>query len=202
MLVIGLTLGSCSDIPPSPSPTSGGTASAGSAPDEAAVGRPAATAVEPPAPAVTGEVLYTWRDGEATRRVWLQNGLLVQPSSEDGPDDVVLRNWGGESVVARSAKHAGQRTEPVFRSEGGILMTLPGGVILVLEEGWDAARVSRFFQEQGIGSGRAEPMDFVPNAFLVETEPGFPSLTLADSLAGVEGVVIAIPNWRSEVVLQ
>ena len=115
-------------------------------------------------------VTRTGRDGEATRRVWLQNGLVVQRSSEDGPDDVVLRSSGGESVVARSAKHAGQHTEPVFRSEGGILMTLPGGVLLVLEESWDAAGVNRFFQEQGIAKERAAPMDYAPNAFLVETE--------------------------------
>lgn len=137
-------------------------------------------------------VLYTWRDGEHTRSVWLQ------PGREDGTGDAVLSGPSSEGI----AEHANQSAGPVFLSEGGILMTLPGGVVLVLEESWDSARVSRFLREQGIAAGRVAPRDYVPNAFLVATEPGFASLTLANSLAEVEGVVIASPNWRAEVALQ
>ena len=89
--------------------------------------------------------IHTWQDGDNTRRVWLQNGLVVQPRSKDAPDDVVLRSAGGEIIVERPAKHNEQQTPPVFRSESGILMTLSGGVILVLEESWAAPRVAQFF---------------------------------------------------------
>ena len=44
--------------------------------------------------------------------------------------------------------------------------------------------------------------DFAINAFFVETEPGFPSLNLANELAEQEGVLISSPNWRTEVSLR
>ena len=146
--------------------------------------------------------MFTWRDGADIRRVWLQNDLVLQPTSENAPDDVVLHFGDEESIVARSARHNGQHVEPVFRSAGGILMTLPGGVVLILSESWDSARVSGLFEQQGIDSGRVEPMGFAPNAFLVGTEPGFASLALANSLAVIDGVEAAIPNWRSEMMLE
>ena len=42
-------------------------------------------------------------------------------------------------------------------------------------------------------------MEFLENGFLVQTEPGFPSLELANELAAQEGVVISSPNWWREV---
>ena len=43
------------------------------------------------------------------------------------------------------------------------------------------------------------PLGFLDNAFFVETEPGFPSLDLANDLAEQDGVVISTPNWGMEV---
>ncbi len=93
-------------------------------------------------------------------------------------------------------------TEPVFRSQAGDLMTLPGGVLLALDAAWDDARVTRFFSDNGINKGRVEGRDWAVNAFLVETEPGLPSLNLANELATQEGVQISSPNWRTEVSLR
>ena len=89
--------------------------------------------------------------------------------------------------------------EPVFRTESGALMTLPGGVVLVLDASWDEATVEGFFAEHGIARSSVTEQSFGANAFLVDTEPGFPSLELANTLAVQDGVRISSPNWRREV---
>ena len=75
------------------------------------------------------------------------------------------------------------------------MMTLPGGVLLVLDPGWDQDTVESFFSRNGISRHRTSELDFVGNGFLLETEPGFPSLDLANALAGQDGVVTSSPNW-------
>ena len=89
--------------------------------------------------------------------------------------------------------------EPMFRSSSGELMTLPGGVVLVLDASWDGAAVEGFFAQHGIGQSRLTEQSFGTNAFLVDTEPGLPSLELANTLAVQDGVRISSPNWRREV---
>ena len=41
-------------------------------------------------------------------------------------------------------------------------------------------------------------LDFLDNAFFVQTDPGFPSLELANSLADEEGVLVSSPNWQQQ----
>ena len=147
------------------------------------------------------EVLYTWQDGDRTRHAWLQTDLALQPSSENTSEDAVVSRGAAESIVERRAEHTQGSTEPVFRSESGSLMTLPGGVILVLERDWAEAHVDQFFSDHGIAQDRVVEQHFVPNAYLIETEPGLAALTLANALADQEGVIISSPNWRSELVL-
>ena len=159
--------------------------------------QPTPTVLEPDA----NEVLYTWDDGGATRRVWLRSDLVVQPSSENTNRDAVVRDGGGESIVKSGPRHNEANSEPVFRTESGQLATLPGGIIIVLDRSWDRARVDAFFATRGIDPARVHDLTFAPNAFLVETEPGLPSLELANTLAGLDGVIISSPNWRSELVL-
>ncbi|WP_420626626.1 hypothetical protein [Candidatus Poriferisodalis sp.] len=43
-------------------------------------------------------------------------------------------------------------------------------------------------------------LDYIDNGYFVETEPGFPSLNLANSLATQDGVVLSSPNWWTELV--
>ena len=89
--------------------------------------------------------------------------------------------------------------EPVFRTESGAVMTLPGGVVLVLDASWDEAAVEGFFAEHGIARSSVTEQSFGANAYLVDTEPGLPSLELANALAVQDGVRISSPNWRREV---
>ena len=146
--------------------------------------------------------VYTYVDGDRTFRVILQDDLVVQMTAALTPDDEVVVRGAGESIVRRQTKH-GQDAQPVFRSElGGGLMTLPGGVLLVLDSTWDSSKVQSFFSENGISPELTSELDFIPNGYFVETEPGFPSLELANSLADRDGVVISSPNWWREVEVQ
>ena len=141
---------------------------------------------------------YTWRDGDVTRRVRVQLDLVSQPSSQNRVSDVVVVDGGGRSVVRKRADDTAGTGDPVFRAESGQLMTLPGGVLVMLDGDWDSARIERFFSENSIAMSRVEEQIFAPNAFLVSTDPGFPSLQVANALAGQDGVIFAVPDWQTE----
>ena len=146
--------------------------------------------------------VYTYEDGDRTIRVVLQTDLVVRQTGADTSTNVVVRRVAGGSIV-RSHFAYGAAAPPVFRSaSGGQLMTLPGGVLLALDPEWDRDRVQRFFSENSISKARISERNFIPNGFFVETEPGFPSLDLANALAAQEGVVFASPNWWQEASTQ
>ncbi len=139
--------------------------------------------------------VYTWQNGDRTMRVVLQNDLAAQSESDNTPRDVIVAEGADYNIVRKQYRH-GSGDQPVFKSEsGGGLMTLPGGVMLVLDPEWDQGEVDKFFEGNGINSDRVLELDFLDNAFFVETDAGFPSLDLANSLAGKEGVTVSSPNW-------
>lgn len=145
-----------------------------------------------------GEI-YTYEDGDRTMRVVLQGDLVLKSNSSVTSDDRVLMLGPSQSIV-KSADGGGQGGLPVFRSEsGGALMTLPGGVLLALDPEWDKAQVDSFFSDNGISPEQVSELGFMQNGFLVETEAGFPSLELANSLASQDGVEVSTPNWWNEV---
>ena len=142
---------------------------------------------------------YTWRDGDRTQRVLLQEDLSAQKTSDSTPGNVVVAK-AGKTVIVRKQGEPEQGDGPVFRSEsGGTLMALPGGVLLKLDSSWGQDTVEKFLSDNGIDAERTSPIGFIENAFLVKTEPGFPSLELANSLASKEGVEISSPNWWMDV---
>ena len=140
---------------------------------------------------VQGQV-YIYRDGDRTVRV------VLQPDLEVSGDGSGASSTGGHIVTRDSA---GSSTgHPVFRSESsGSLMTLPGGVLLVLEAEWSTAETHAFFARNRIALARVSVMEVATNSFFVETAPGFPSLELANALAAQDGVRIASPNWWREL---
>ena len=145
---------------------------------------------------------YTWQDGDSTRHVWIQVDLVAQPTTRNRPDDVIAAEGGVWSIVRKQARHEQGGGETVFRSEAGELLTFPGGALVMLDEAWDAARVGRFFADQGIAMSRAEALSLGPNVFLVSTAPGIAAIELANALAGLEGVVYAVPNRLLGMELQ
>ena len=142
---------------------------------------------------------YTWEDGDRTMTVVLQEDLVVQDKSATKSSDAVVAGKGNSSVVRKQYREGGG-DHPVFRSEsGGGLMTLPGGVMLALDPEWDQAAVDKFFAGNDLPGDQITPLEWLDNGFFVETEPGFASLELANSLAAQEGVVVSSPNWWREV---
>lgn len=143
--------------------------------------------------------IYAWDDGGRTRRAYLQEDLVVSRDGAVASSDIeVERTIGGPIVrVAEASRTADDL--PVFRSRSGALMTLPGGVVLVLDAGWPQSRIEAFLAAAGVGTERLSPLGEIPNGFVVETAPGFPSLELANALAGLEGVRLSSPNWWREL---
>ncbi len=154
-------------------------------------------------PGATGPVegeSYAWQDGDRTMTVKLHTDLVVEKESGGLPRDAVSANEGGTNVVRGAEGQSKSDTLPVFRSESGALMTLPGGVLLVLSPEWSQAETSAFFSDNGIKMDRVSELDYAVNGFFVETEPGFPSMDLANALAAQDGVEISSPNWGREAV--
>ena len=134
---------------------------------------------------------YTWQDGDRTMTVLLQDDLTVTPDGEIALREATTAATTRSDTVDKAAS-AGL---PVFRSPSGLLMTLPGGVLLALNETWSESETEAFFEDNGIDAERISDLDYLTNGFLVETEPGFPSLELANMLSEQDGVVISSPNW-------
>ena len=146
--------------------------------------------------------MYTWQDGDRTRQVRLQVDLAVVEDVSGVAEGDIVTASGGRSIinVAGAQATADDETEPVFRSESGNLMSLPGGVVLVLDPAWSRSEVQAFFAGNSISLDRVSDLGELPNAFLVETEPGLPSLELANALAGQAGVEVSSPNWWTQAV--
>ncbi len=131
--------------------------------------------------------LITWNDGKNQLHVELVPSAaeLIRQRSTTGP-----ARMSAAIVKAMSDGH------PVFRPHGsdGPLMTLPGGVLILLHEGTDA---DEFFAGEGL-TPFVEPRS-VTNLWFVNTEPGWTSLLLANSLVDRQAVKAAHPNWLREV---
>ena len=136
---------------------------------------------------------HTWQDGDRTITVLLQRDLTID---EDGKITEKTASTNGLGI--RSEEEQSDQA-PVFRSNSGTLMTLPGGVMLALNPAWSRAQTDAFFKNNGIQAGQVSELDYLTNGFFVETDPGFPSLELANNLASQEGVDAASPNWQRQL---
>ena len=141
---------------------------------------------------------HTWEDGDRTLTVYLQTDLVAEKGSDGLPRDIVAADDDGTSVVRSADRQSTGDTLPVFRSESGSLMTLPGGVLLVLSAEWSQSETNAFFSNNGIKMDRVSELSYIANGFFIETEPGFPSLDLANDLSALDGVEVSSPNWGRE----
>ena len=135
---------------------------------------------------------FAWQDGDREITVLLQDDLTMD---EDGK---IREKSPEDAQVARGAAQE-DKALPVFRSQSGSLMTLPGGVMLALDATWTHTQTDAFFKPNEIASTRVSELGYLVNGFFVETEPGLPSLELANNPAAQPGVEAASPNWRRQV---
>ena len=150
-----------------------------------------------------GQTEYTWEDGDRTLTVTLQTDLVIEERTAEALTLTDVLATAPSGSVFRSV-NSGERSTglPVFTSSSGDLMTLPGGVLLLLDQDWPEARVKRFFADNAIRRSDVSELGWIDNGYFIETAPGFPSLTLANALAGQEGVEISSPNWWQQVELK
>ena len=141
---------------------------------------------------------HTWEDGDRTLKVYLQTDLVVEKGSDGLPREIVEADDGRTGVVRSADRQSKGDTLPVFRSESGSLMTLPGGVLLVLSAEWSQSETNAFFSNNGIKLDLVLELSYIANGFFIETEPGFPSLDLANELSALDGVEVSSPNWGRE----
>ena len=141
---------------------------------------------------------YTWEDGDRTLTVYLQTDLVVDKGSDGLPRDIVEADDGGANIVRSADAQSEGDTLPVFRSESGSLMTLPGGILLVLSAERSQAETDAFFSDNDVKMDRVSELSYVANGFFIETAPGYPSLDLANRLAALDGVEVSSPNWGRE----
>ena len=165
----------------------------------AAAGKDTSPKGDTPVGPVQGQP-FNWEDGDRTLPVFLQTDLVVEKSSDGLPGEIVEADEGGANVVRSADGQSKAQTLPVFRSESGSLMTLPGGVLLVLSSEWSQSETDAFFSYSDINMDRVSVLSYVANGFFIETEPGFPSLNLANELATLEGVEVSSPNWAMEAI--
>ena len=143
---------------------------------------------------------YKWEDGDRVLTAYLQDDLVIEKKKDGSPGGLVTADDGGANVVRSAEGQAKGNTLPVFRSVSGALMTLPGGVLLALSPEWREGDIDAFFSSNDIDADRVSELSYVANGFFIETEPGFPSLDLANKLSAQEGVEVSSPNWGREVV--
>lgn len=129
--------------------------------------------------------VYTWCDGSLTRRVWVEVEETDARDGESALRDAVLPEGGPELVF--------------YSESSGAPMTLPGGVLLLLDPEWTKDEVKSFFDRNEISGSDVSELDYLPNGFFVETASGLPSLNLANALARQQGVLLSSPNWQREV---
>ena len=103
----------------------------------------------------------------------------------------VARNHEETRILA-AVRAAAEARQPVFRDEGGSLMMLAGGVLVLLEPEVSAAD---FFTANGVEEYESRR---IGNLYFVRSEAGFPSLALANRLAVLPGVRVSQPNWWRE----
>jgi len=139
--------------------------------------------------------IYVWYEGDEERRVRLAPNLT---SEQNGDEPLGI----GDSTGSAATGGAQGQVAPVFVDDStGEVMELPGGVLIAFVAEWDEAQINSFFAQQGIDINAITP-SALPNTFLIDTAAGFPSLLLAQKLAQLEGVDIAVPNWAIELELQ
>ena len=131
---------------------------------------------------------YTWRDGDRIIPVRIETKRAVQGRIGGRSDGAGEDDYRTESIVSVSV--------------GGDTMSLPGGVLVVLNPAWSQSRTDAFFSKNGIAPGSVSRLESMNNTFVVETAPGLPSLRLANALASQDGVRVASPNWQMELVPQ
>ena len=140
--------------------------------------------------------VYLWKDGDRSMQILYQPDLMA--TQDATPRDIVIARSAAFAIVQKANQPRGDSL-PVFRSPSGELMTLPGGVLIVFDRSMSRSEIDGVLARHDLASSSTSELG-MPNGFLLETEPGFPSLDFANLLAREDGVEVSSPNWWRERV--
>ena len=164
--------------------------------------------------ALFGNEAYTYHDGKRERTIYLQTDLVAQFGRQSAPmatqaeanfQSRQVRIWklkGDSKLKSLIQEKASLSKEgfdsPVFTNgkNGGSKRALPGNVIVSLEVHWGQEQVQAWAENQNLKLLKKLPLK--GNLFLVATQPGWPSLDVANKLRNQNGVLWATPNWWVE----
>ena len=142
-----------------------------------------------------------WQDGD--RRMRLHPFATPTPApadaKSDGETEVPLTRSAAASQPGTAPSQNPFDPTPQFQSDSGNSLSLPGGVLVVLNADWGGDEVDEFFASNEIKPAQLTAMPPLTNTYLIATPPGLASLELANSLAGQSGVIAASPNWQREI---
>ena len=137
-----------------------------------------------PSQALASETQHTYRDGDKTVKITLQEDLVG-----------VKGEYGQISVVPRSEAPATADEEiPVFADQEGTLLALQGDVVLMFDKSLSEEQLASFLDANGL-LDRVGRMGYSTHAFRIKTDPGWESLELANRLAEKQGVAVSRPDW-------
>jgi len=162
----------------------------------------------------------SWMDGDRERSVWLDRGVIV----EFRPTEAGRRTLEGRALRELRSTPSGARlwsvpdgfdahtvcsevlsgsqvrVSPAFRpaaGAGGAVFGLPGGVVVYLDPDWSESQVEQWLADRQLTASGT--LDMLPNAYLIDSGPGLPSLELANELYEADETRLACPNWWREV---
>ena len=166
---------------------------------------------------------YTWFDGERQRKVWLNPDEIAEFTDyerqqrlginrralTDGA--VLLKKQGNLRIWKVSDKEPGAQLRafnrddhranysPVFHATSAIRsprMALPGNIIVAFSESWDLQKADQWLEEKGLKVLKSVIEE--QGIFLVGSESGLASLSLANELSKTQEVRYAMPDWWRE----
>lgn len=168
---------------------------------------------------------YTWYDGEREHTAWINPVLVAEfnpPASETKsalkralPTTQALKGkspgvrlWlldGSTSPTSTSRQLNHRQSQgkysPVLHDSptaASRMRALPGNVIVYFNPAWSEVNVSTWLQSRGLVV--VKKLSLGTNIYILKTDPGLPSLELANSLYQSGEVVAAFPEWWQETV--
>ncbi len=170
---------------------------------------------------------YTWFDGERHHKVWLNPNEIAEFSSDEGQQNpgmnrrsliagmILLKKQGNlriwqvpekevepsTGIILRAVQQPGHTIgfSEVFHATTAThspRMALPGNVIVAFSESWNLQQAGPWFEAKGLKV--LKPVIEEQGIFLVKSESGLASLTLANELNKANEVRYAMPNWWKE----
>ena len=166
---------------------------------------------------------YVWYDGSKPYKIWLKPDYIA----EIGPfmtsssksrirqldkkakieinkggiriwkvKDIILKKSLSKGKIPSSLK--GSSYSPVFTDykHGGPKRALYGNVIVSLNPNWSKAKVKSWAKSNKLVI--VEKLQVKGNYYIIKTPPGMTSLTKANDIRLMSGVISAYPNWWVE----